>query len=76
MRAGDSLSQVDGRVGFWGDANRTVFGKFSVGGTDALQIELCSSRGYSIFLIADYTGLSFITNVTGENVTIGRVNWS
>ena len=43
---------------------------------DALQIGLTLTEGYTIYLIADYNGLSLVSDETGESVTIGRINWS
>lgn len=50
-------------------------GRFTGEGKDAMQIEVRLSDGYSIYLIADAFGLSFISNETGSNVTIGHVDW-
>ena len=60
---------------FWGSVRRVTFGKFNSVGKDAIQLACELTEGYSVYLIADATGLSFISDETGSNVNIGKVSW-
>lgn len=62
-------------MGFWGSVRRVTFGKFSAAEKDAIQLSCELTEGYSLYLIADATGLSFISDETGSNVNIGKVSW-
>ena len=40
-----------------------------------MQIQLRTSQSYSVYLIVDITGISFITDKSGSNVVLGKVTW-
>lgn len=70
-----SLSQLDNELSFFGTANGMVAGVFDGAGKDAMQIQLRTSQSYSVYLIVDSKGISFITDKSGSNVVLGKVTW-